>query len=668
MATRTHLLALLNGLPEQVDLRLDELQVLTLRVGGGSGTLLTKVILDKLVALQDGTDFATGTNSHTHDGRYFTETELGSTTNGSDGSKLIGDFNNYTNFTPGAATVKGALTGADTAIGTKLPKAGGQMSGAIDMNSNFITNLPTPTLSGHAASKGYVDSISQGIKWKNSVRAMSSSDIALTGGATLSIDGVSLANDDRVLLTAQSPASENGMYLVSGIGSTYALTRTSDADSAAEVLQMAVFVEEGTSYADSGWVCTTDAPITLDTTALSFVQFSGAGSVNAGAGLTQTGNTIDVIAADASLTVGANNVAVQRDAAGAIGLSGSGVKVNVDAVGIEISSNAIQLKDSGVTTAKIAAAAVDENKIAASVAGAGISGGAGTALAVELATNPGLEFDAGGAAGKVQVKVDAAGAITRGASGLAAAVDASTIEINANALRVKDAGITAAKIAAAAVDESKLAASVAGAGLAGGAGTALSVNVDGSTLEIPVDTLRVKDSGITLAKMAADSVDENKIKSSSHDASLAGGSGAVLSVNYAPSMLKSMVAGEAFAADTSFLVRMAVNGETAGRVYKADMSSAAAAGKFYVMGIAKSVAGAIAGGAIEVTLLGTHTLGASDANFNSTDIGKAVYLSSSTGGFSITAPSSSGDGVFRIGSVENTTKIFMFGQQLNGIV
>src|SRR5574343_425440 len=72
-------------------------------------------------------------------------------------------------------------------------------------------------------------------------------------------------------------------------------------------------------------------------------------------------------------------------------------------------------------------------------------------------------------------------------------VDASTIEINADTLRVKDAGITSAKLAAA----------VAGDGLAGGAGTALSVNVDNSTIEINSDSLRVKDAGITPAKLSA---------------------------------------------------------------------------------------------------------------------------------------------------------------------
>lgn len=81
---------------------------------------------------------------------------------------------------------------------------------------------------------------------------------------------------------------------------------------------------------------------------------------------------------------------------------------------------------------------------------------------------------------------------------------AKIADANVTTVKILDANVTTAKIANAAVDENKLAASVAGNGLAGAAGTALSVNVDGSTIEISSDSLRVKDAGITVAKLAAD--------------------------------------------------------------------------------------------------------------------------------------------------------------------
>jgi hypothetical protein len=170
---------------------------------------------------------------------------------------------------------------------------------------------------------------------------------------------------------------------------------------------------------------------------------------------------------------------------------------------------------------------------------------------------------------------------------------------------------------------------------------------------------------VTLAKLASDSVDENKIVSTAHDSSLSGGSGAKLSVVSAPAMKKSMVAGEALAADTSFLVRFAVSGETAGRVYKATAANAVADGKFWAIGIAIGT-GQAAGDAVDVIPLGSHTLGSSDAAFGAGDIGKAVWLTTA-GAFSVTSPSSSGDASFRVGSVETTTKVFIDGKQLTGI-
>jgi hypothetical protein len=112
---------------------------------------------------------------------------------------------------------------------------------------------------------------------------------------------------------------------------------------------------------------------------------------------------------------------------------------------------------------------------------------------------------------------------------------------------------------------------------------------------------------------------------------------------------------------------MAVTGETAGRVYKASHLAAAADGKFWSLGMALSTSAVSAGQNIEVTLLGTHTLGSSNAAFAAGDIGKAVWLDSSTGGFSTTAPSASGTATFKVGVVETTLKAFVDGKQFTGI-
>jgi len=106
----------------------------------------------------------------------------------------------------------------------------------------------------------------------------------------------------------------------------------------------------------------------------SWGEFGGLAGITAGAGLTKTSNTLDVVAADASIQVNADSLQVKLDPAGAIVIDGAnaGIEVAVDGSTLEISTNALQIKDAGITSAKLAAA----------VAGAGLTGGAGSALAV----------------------------------------------------------------------------------------------------------------------------------------------------------------------------------------------------------------------------------------------------------------------------------------------
>lgn len=174
---------------------------------------------------------------------------------------------------------------------------------SVSLNSQKITNLATPTDDTDAATKAYVDASRSGLDVKASVRAATTIDVTLSG--TQTIDGVTLIAGDRVLVKNQNTASENGIWVVSA--STW--SRSTDADSDVEVTSgLFTFVEEGTVNGDSGWVLTTNNPITVGTTGLTFAQFSGAGQVTAGAGLTKTGNTIDVVGTADRITVNADSV------------------------------------------------------------------------------------------------------------------------------------------------------------------------------------------------------------------------------------------------------------------------------------------------------------------------------------------------------------------------
>lgn len=175
---------------------------------------------------------------------------------------------------------------------------------AVSMNSQKITNLATPTADTDAATKAYADSVASGLDVKPSVRATTTGNITLTG--TQTVDGVALVAGDRVLVKNQTTGSQNGIYTVAA----GAWARATDADATAEVHGgMFTFVEQGTTNADTGWVLTTDTPVTVGTTALTFAQFSGAGTWTAGAGLTSSGTTFNV-GAGTGIVVNADDVAI----------------------------------------------------------------------------------------------------------------------------------------------------------------------------------------------------------------------------------------------------------------------------------------------------------------------------------------------------------------------
>ena len=111
-----------------------------------------------------------------------------------------------------------------------------------------VINLPTPSASGDAASKSYVDSLVEGLAWKDSCRVATQSNLNLASpGAT--IDGITMASQDRILVRAQSTASENGIYVWNGAST--AMTRSLDASTFSELEQAVTTVEEGTSAATS---------------------------------------------------------------------------------------------------------------------------------------------------------------------------------------------------------------------------------------------------------------------------------------------------------------------------------------------------------------------------------------------------------------------------------
>jgi hypothetical protein len=175
-------------------------------------------------------------------------------------------------------------------------------------DANGTISVATPTADGHAATKGYVDAARSGLDVKQSVRVATTAAVLLASGLENGdeIDGVTLATGNRVLVKNQGTASENGIYVVQATG---AAVRATDFDGTGEVSGGAfTFVEEGTVNADSGWVVTSNGAITVGTDAIAWAQFSGAGQVTAGNGLTKSGNTIDAVGTAGRISVSSDAI------------------------------------------------------------------------------------------------------------------------------------------------------------------------------------------------------------------------------------------------------------------------------------------------------------------------------------------------------------------------
>lgn len=202
----------------------------------------------------------------------------------------------------------------------------------LDTDSALTANSDSKVASQKAI-KSYVDGVASGLSIKKSVRLGTaaalpantylSGVITITATGVLTVDGSTVALNDRVLVKDESTAANNGIYTCTtagAIGVSAVLTRSSDMDVASEIPGAFTFVEEGSTNSSNGFVVASAGPFTVGTTAINWTQFSGAGSITAGNALTKSGNTLDVA---------------------------------VDGSTIEINSDALRVKDSGITTSKL---------------------------------------------------------------------------------------------------------------------------------------------------------------------------------------------------------------------------------------------------------------------------------------------------------------------------
>lgn len=186
-----------------------------------------------------------------------------------------------------------------------LGKSGGAAS-TMDASTD-LTLARDPSSALHAATKQYVDLTAQGLTFKNAVRAVVTTQRALS--ALTATDGVTFVANDRVLLAGQTTPSENGIWLAQ----SGAWGRATDADASGEIKDGTIVpVAEGTAGADSLYICTATGatPWVPGTSSSTWTRFTSVTDLVAGAGLTKTGTTVDVVSANSDLTVGADSITI----------------------------------------------------------------------------------------------------------------------------------------------------------------------------------------------------------------------------------------------------------------------------------------------------------------------------------------------------------------------
>ena len=307
----------------------------TLTFTGGTG-IDTSVSGDTVTFAIDST-VATLTGTQTLTNKTLTTPTLTTPKIADEGSINDANGNEHIKFQQTASAVNSLeVTNSATGNGAKLGTQGDDAnidlildpkgSGVVDVNSSRISNLTDPTQDQDAATKSYVDNVVNGLDVKESVKVATTANLASTynnGAGTLtassngalSIDGVTVSTNDRVLVKNQTDTKQNGIYVVTATGdgsNPFVLTRAGDADAASEITGGTfTFVEQGTANSENGFVFTHDGTPTLGTTAITVTQFSGAGQITAGAALTKTGNQLDVAVDDSTIEVSSDALQIK---------------------------------------------------------------------------------------------------------------------------------------------------------------------------------------------------------------------------------------------------------------------------------------------------------------------------------------------------------------------
>lgn len=334
------------------------------------------------------------------------------------------------------------------------------LTGSFDFSSGTLRSA-SPSADSDVATKAYVDAASEGLHWKKAAKCASTANVDISS-APATIDGVSLSADDRVLLKDQTTASQSGIYIWASAGS--AMTRADDADSAEKLSSAAIFVQQGSVNADMGYTQT--ATLSDLNSNQTWTQFTGLGQVVAGDGLQKNANTLSVdLSANSGMQITSGELELNV---------GNGLQLSGGAVSAKINGSTLALDAGGLKVGTITSGEIGANAV--------------TSAAI------------------------AAGSIDNANKFAAGVVDSSALAANSVVeAKLASGSVSLAKLAANSVDENKIKTSVAGSGLSGGGGSALSVDVDDSSIEVGGSGLNIKANGIAAAMLQSASVESAKV-------------------------------------------------------------------------------------------------------------------------------------------------------------
>ncbi len=266
-----------------------------------------------------------------------------------------------------------------------VDSGGDSMTGSLIMTSGAtVTGIPTPINPSDAANKIYVDNAVAGFSWK--VAAKVSTTVNITLSAPQTIDGISVVASDRVLVKNQTNSTENGIYIVQ----TGAWTRSSDANTPQGLDGAAIFVQQGTLFADTGWV-QTNTIVTVGVSNVLWSQFSGGSAYVNGTGLSLVGNTFSVVFGAGIVELPSNSVGLNlyNPTTGALILTSDGTtRSSAAGTGLQLLLPAGSGLTQDATGLYIPSGAITNTKLANStVSLAGDSGTGSVALGGTLTVN-----------------------------------------------------------------------------------------------------------------------------------------------------------------------------------------------------------------------------------------------------------------------------------------